>query len=183
MQTYMPLQDFVANPSFGAQRRAALDKLRPEDIDPPIRETILAMNRLDYCFTLQCCWGHFVFPGNLDEHNLNPLPDQDPGCVIRYRLAYVALCLDNTAQGHAFLAGMRDISRMDPACIQVGCAQWFWNSQVNSFVIQAELERHQHQDTANVNFEEARRLDKARDLVFQGLQGLLDNISTAGQTA
>jgi len=81
METFGPPRELVADPHFERDRRRALQDLDPLKIDGPIRDLIAGFATLAQCFTLQCCYGHFVHAGQPDHHNLEPLPDQDLGPV------------------------------------------------------------------------------------------------------
>ncbi len=37
---------------------------------------------------------------------------------------------------------LRQIPAIDPEYIQFGCAEWFWEAQVNSYALQVEPMRH-----------------------------------------
>ena len=74
METYTIPKELVENPDFEAQKQETLAGLNREMIDAPIVAHIEALNRLPYCFTLQCCYGHFLYIGQPDPQNLAPLP-------------------------------------------------------------------------------------------------------------
>ncbi len=61
---------------------------------------------------------------------------------------------------------MSTVPSISPENIQFFCAEWFWKKQVNSYVLQVEPARFKHQDTANIGFKEAIRIEKIRDEVF-----------------
>ncbi len=175
MQTFAPIRPFVSNPDFAAQRRAALSGLAEAEIDAPIAGIIAALNRLPHCFTLQCCYGHFLYPGQADEHNLDPLPQGAEGIAqVKYRIAYVALCLDQGPAGRGLLADLGRITQLDPGNIQLCSADWFWQRQVNSFALQLEPERHKHRDTAMIPYSEAVYLEGLRKRLWAALAALLN---------
>ncbi len=98
METFAPAQPFVHNRKYrdDCQRvKATLDLLA---VDAPIRAIITAFNKLHYCHTLQCCYGHFLHARQSDPHNLERLPACDVG-LVHYRIAYLALCLEDSASG------------------------------------------------------------------------------------
>ncbi len=83
-------------------------------IDPPIVDIINGFNKLPCCFTLQCCYGHFVCNGQKDPHNLEPLSlKSDPGRV-EYRIAYVAFCIENSASGKKLFGALKEVPAIDP---------------------------------------------------------------------
>ena len=99
METYVEVKEFVDNPDFKKQKLNSLEDLKKVVVDYPIQEIIKKLNALPYCFTLQCCYGHFVYEGQKDNHNIEPLPESDKIKTVDYRIAYLALCLDNNKPG------------------------------------------------------------------------------------
>ena len=69
METFTAPKALVANPSYQAQRKKSLTRLRNGMIDEPIVELINSFNKLPYCFTLQSCYGHFVYNRQTDPRN------------------------------------------------------------------------------------------------------------------
>jgi len=173
METYVGPKDFVDNPGYERQRRKYLRDLDMGIIDAPIVEIIRGFTRLPYCFTLQSCCGHFVYGGQTDLHNLERLLASDSTESVEYRLAYLALCIQDYAQGRMLYEGLRALPAIDPDYVQFGCADWFWQKQVNSFVLQVEPERHMTKDTCFVGYQEALHLQEVRDRVFATIEDLL----------
>ena len=173
METFIPIQPFAPNPDFPTQRETALAGLERAEIDPPLAGIVRALNRMPHCFTLQCCCGHFVLPGQGDEHSLAPLPARAGGIEqVEWRLAYVALCLEHSPAGRELLSQLGRICKLDPGNIQVGSARWFWERQVNTFVLQVEPQSFQHLDQVWLPWDQARAVQKARQLWLEGLAGL-----------
>jgi len=132
LETFIEPKELVENPEYHDQRRRTLASLNDGMIDAPIIELIHGFNRLPYCYTLQCCYGHFIFNGQTDLHNLKPLPITDIIFKVEYRIAYVCLCIENSKPGKNFLQALQEITAIDPENIQFCCADWFWKRQVNS---------------------------------------------------
>ena len=176
METFIEPRAFVENPDFKAQRKRSLVDLGHTVIDAPIRRTIEDFNSLPYCFTLQCCWGHFVHPGQRDPHNLDPLPVGNSVARVEYRIAYVAFCIENNATGRAFFHALKEIPKIDPRNIQLCSAEWFWQRQVNSFALQVEPERFKGQDTAMLGYREALTIENVRNRFFDQLAMRLGRI-------
>lgn len=172
METFTEFKELVENPHYRDERLKSLAGLNERMIDKPIIELINALNRLPYCFTLQCCYGHFVHSGQNDPHNLKPLPLIDTGRV-EYRIAYVALCIENSDPGRKLLESLRKIVEIDPENIQFCSAEWFWERQVNSYALQVEPDRFKFQDTALLDYHEALQIEKIRNEFFVQLKGLL----------
>ena len=118
-----------------------LRNLTNESIDKPIVDLINGFNKLPHRFILQSCYGHFVYNGQTDPHNLDPLPSKDIISSIEYRIAYIAFCIENSLPGRKLFEMLRKIKSFDPENIQSCCAEWFWKRQVNSYVLQVEPDR------------------------------------------
>ena len=99
METFTELKEFVGNPHYKAQRLKSLGDLADNMIDVPIIDLINGFNKLPFCFTLQSCYGHFVYNGQKDTHNLEPLPVKGVIAKVEYRIAYIAFCIENSAAG------------------------------------------------------------------------------------
>ncbi|MFC1505259.1 hypothetical protein ACFL5W_01950 [Thermodesulfobacteriota bacterium] len=173
METFTEIKELVANRHFNAQKEKCLAGFADDLIDPPIVEIIQDLNKRSFCFTLQSCFGHFVYDGQRDPYNLTPLPITEHIDSVEYRIAYVAFCIENNADGERFLAALKDITAFDPENIQFGCAEWFWKRQVNSFALQVEPDRFKHQDKAMLDHEEALYIEKTRNQFFYQLKELL----------
>jgi hypothetical protein len=180
METFTELKNLVDNPSYSEQRQSALSHLDTNVIDLPIVELISSFSQLPYCFTLQCCYGHFVYAGQNDRHSIEPLPVSDTINTIEYRIAYVAFCIENSRPGTTLLNHLKQIPALAPEYIQFGCAEWFWNQQVNSYALQVEPKRHMTKDTCFVDYNEALYIEKVRNQFFITLNGLVQSqLSTA----
>ena len=99
METFTEVKPFADNPDFQTQRLKKLKNLEFSIIDKPIVDIIRYILGFDYCFTLQSCYGHFVHIHQKDRHNVAPLSTFNIPEEIEYRLAYVAICLDNNDKG------------------------------------------------------------------------------------
>ena len=175
MESYTAAKTLVANPRFAAQRLRSLAGLTECMLDAPIRKLIRKLNGLPYCFTLQCCYGHFVHAGQSDPHNLAPLSTAAAGLSrVTYRIAYVALCLDNTAEGIRLLETLKRLPRLDPDNIQFGSAQWFWEQQVNTYVLQVEPERFKFMDQAVLDGPVALTIERLRTRFFERFMAALE---------
>ena len=172
METYSEVKELVENPHFEDQRRDTLAGLSDDMIDEPIVDLINAFNRLPYCFTMQACYGHFVYEGCSDAHNLEPLPASDISGMIEYRIAYICICIDNSEAGKGFLETLQGITKIDPDYIQLCCADWFWERQVNSYSLQVEPDRFKRQDTAEIDHTEALHVERVRNEFYSRLRAL-----------
>lgn len=83
----------------------------------------------------QSCYGHFIYTGQRDPHNIEPLPVTDKIARVEYRIAYIALCIENNAAGIKLLKALKEITVIDPENIQFCGADWFWERQINSYAL------------------------------------------------
>ena len=173
METYTELKEFMNDPSFEGQRQKYLSELADVEIDEPIIWLIENLNQLSYCFTLQSCYGHFLYEGQNDPNNLDPLPVSKDITQVDYRIAYVALCIKNSDPGRNFFKELKRITEIDPQNIQFCCAEWFWKSHINSFALQVEPDRFKNRDMAVLDYREALNIEKLRNEFFPQLKHLL----------
>jgi len=119
-------------------------------------------------------YGHFVYNGQNDPHNLEPLPVKDTIAKVEYRIAYIAFCIENSAAGRWLLKTLQEVTSIDPENIQFCCAEWFWKKQINSYALQVEPDRFKRQDMAILDLKEALHIEKIRTKFFIRLYELLD---------
>jgi hypothetical protein len=174
VETFCPPKPFVENPNFEADRLSALAALEQVDIDEPIKQLILKFSALQYCFTLQSCNGHFQCAPADEPHKNNPIPDNHTG-EVRYRIAYIALCIETSEQGLLFFKTLSSLTKIDPNYIQFGSADWFWNQWVNSYILQVEPSGQQFKDVAKLDVNEARHVEKVRAQFFKEIDLLLSS--------
>ena len=173
METYTEPNELAENPKFKGQRQESLATFSAAEIDAPIIEIIENFNKLPFCFTLQSCYGHFLYDGQGNPLNLDPLPASKTMARVEYRIAYVALCLENSAPGRRLFEALKGITAIDPENIQFCCAEWIWKKQVNSYALQVEPDRFKHEDTAIIEGREALHIEKIRNEFFARIQELL----------
>lgn len=173
METFAAPKKMVDNPHFPEQKKNCLATLSDEMIDPPILDIIQGFNQYPFCFTLQACYGHFLYHGQEDPHNMNALPVLSSKDRVEYRIAYIAFCLENSESGKRFLKRLEKLTRIDPQNIQLCSAEWFWQSQVNSFALQVEPDRFKEKDTTILDYPEALVIEKTRSDFFNRLRALL----------
>ena len=162
----------MKNHDYWRDRHKVLSALDLNSIDRPITDLITRINRLSFCFTLQSCFGHFISKPNQNNHNLEPLPSQDCGPV-RYRIAYISLCIENSAAGRAFQESLGLVAAGNPSYVQFGSADWFWERYVNSYALQVEPVRYKQMDVAMLDYVEALHVQKHRDIFFKELETLI----------
>ena len=182
METFGSARRLQRNPGFERQREAARRVLDLSSIDAPIRDLVRALNRLPHCFTIQSCYGHFLWSACGDPGNLEVLPPADPAGLITYRIAYLAICLDAGSAGRALLRDLESLERMARGYVQLGGADWFWERQVNSYAIQVEPERFKHLDQAQLEYHEALRVQDARTGFFRALGEIVTRACEAAGT-
>jgi hypothetical protein len=175
LETFVGLKEFTANPRYRLQRQESLGNLADAPIDAPIVDLIVGLNRLPYCFTLQSCFGHFNCSGRQESHTVELLPAGAAEFEVEYRIAYVAFCIENSRMGGRLYEALRKIADIDPDTVQFGCAEWFWDRQINSYVLQVEPDRFKHKDRAILGYREALHIEKIRDEFFARLYQLVED--------
>ena len=173
METFTNAKPFVENPRYSQDRQDTLAALDSSSIDRPIVDIIDGFSRLPHGFTLQSCYGHFLSTEGQDPHNLDPIPSRGTGWI-KYRIAYLAFCIDNSSAGKALFDALAQIPENDPARIQFGSAEWFWKRHVNSFALQVEPMRHKRKDQVTLEYEEAIDVQRSRGLFFDKIRELLE---------
>ena len=169
METFVKAKALEPNPGFRTQKKAALAGLSAAQIDSPLVGLIAAINKLDCCFTLQCCFGHFMHKANRDPFNTEALPEAADIRRVDYKIAYIAFCLDESPSGRELYRTLEGLTAVDPGYIQFGSALWFWERQVNSYVLQVEPDRFKTQDKLRLTYRESLRVEKARNDLFARL--------------
>jgi hypothetical protein len=173
MKTFTKLKAFVDDPHYYEKREESLRKLQISTIDAPIVEIIKDFAKLLHCFTLQSCYGHFIHKGQQNLKNLEPLSNFDKSLSIEYRIAYIAICIQNNDLGKQLLQDLKKITKINPEYIQFGSAEWFWRRQVNSYVLQVVPERYKTEDRCRLSIQEALYVEKVRNQVFKELRNLV----------
>ena len=176
METFTEPKELVNNLRYQEQKQECLTGLTDSMIDTPIIGLIKNINNLSYCFTLQCCYGHFVYNSQNDTHNLEPLPHTDKIDRVEYMIAYIAFCIENCASGRSLIAALNKITNIGPGNIQFCSAEWFWERQVNSYALQVEPDRFKHIDKVMLDYREALHIEKIRNEFFIQLKELFLNL-------
>jgi hypothetical protein len=170
METFTKPKPFVDNPLYGKQKDESLASLDINTIDAPIVEIIRDFAKLPHCFTLQSCYGHFLYDNQREPRNVDPLTNLDKGLNVEYRIAYIALCIQNSETGLRLFQSLGNLTVIDPEYVQFGCAEWFWERQVNSYAVQVEPERYKTCDKAIVSSQEALYIEEVRNQFFDELR-------------
>ena len=173
METFTELKKLAQNPYYQNQRQKNLAGLNDSLIDAPIIDLINGFNKLPFCFTMQSCYGHFIYNNQIDPYNLEPLPIADTIAKVDYRMAYICFCIENSVLGRDLFENLNEITAIDPENIQFCCADWFWKRQVNSYALQIQPDRFKHKDSSVVDYREALQIEKIRNEFFVQLQELL----------
>jgi hypothetical protein len=177
METFTKVKGFENNPHYYRQRLKTLKSLDLSSIDKPVAEIIDGFLKLPYCFTLQSCYGHFLYEGQKNPHNIEPLPKSNNIKTIEYRIAYTALCIQNSELGRILFKELAIVPEIDSEYVQFGCAEWFWERYLNSFVLQVEPERYFTKDEAFIEYEEALYIENIRNRFFKKLKDIITWIS------
>ena len=170
METFVEPRPFVRDPGYAEQRQASLEALDMETIDRPIVDIVKNLQALSFCFTLQSCYGHFVHTAQRDRNNTERLPDSGDVGSVTYRIAYIALCVENSAEGKDLFRQLAGMPALNPEYIQFGSAEWFWARHVNSYALQVEPRRYMSKDQICIGYPEALCIQEARDAFFAELR-------------
>lgn len=176
VETFIKLKEFAVNSHYPVQRDENLCNLTDEMIDEPILDLINGLNKLPYCFTLQSCYGHFVYNSQKNLHSFDPLPVKETIANVEYRIAYIAFCIENSASGKKLFETFKKFTTIDSENVQFSCAEWFWERQVNSYVLQVEPDRFKHKDKAILDYKEALYIEKLRNEFFIQLDILIRSL-------
>jgi len=175
LETFTELKELTENPHYHVQRQKSLGDFTDDMIDQPIIALIKGFNKLPYCFTLQCCYGHFVYNDQKDSHNFELLPVKDTIVKVEYRIAYIAFCIEKSLLGSELFETLKSITTIDPENIQFCCAEWFWKRQVNSYALQVGPDRFKRKDAAILDYADALHIEKIRNEFFLRLYDLVEN--------
>ena len=176
METFTKTKELVPGSNFNEQRNIALKNIDYNEIDIPIIGLIKNILKLDYCFTLQSCYGHFLYQGENNQYNIKPLPIINKNISINYRIAYIAICIRDNREGKTFLKNLTSLTLINPEYVQLGSAEWFWQRQINSFVLQVEPERFIDKDRVTVDYKEALSIEKVRNQFFIKLNEIIEKL-------
>lgn len=173
METFTAIKAFVDNPTYLQQRQNALQSLNIAAIDTPIVDIIRDFSKLPCCFTLQCCYGHFLHCLQQDPYSTEPLRPSDRIEGVDYKIAYLALCIENSTAGMRLFNDLKMLVSVDPDYVQFGCAEWFWRQQVNSYALQIEPYRYRNNDKVQLGMQEALHVQAVRDRIFTRIRSML----------
>jgi hypothetical protein len=172
METFTATREFEENPRYFEDRQEALGAVDLDAIDRPIVDLIEGFASLPQCFTIQCCYGHFLYAPGQSPCHLERLPAEHSG-EVTYRIAYMAFCIENSPRGRALRDSLETLTRIDPDCVQFGSADWFRNRHRNCYVLQVEPERHKTEDQVVIEHSEALHIQKVRDTFFLKMRELV----------
>ena len=173
METFTDARALVRNDGYEADRLEALAALDLSAVDPPILDVVEAFRPLPHCFTLQCCYGHFLTTAGRDEHSLEPVPTVSAApSATGSRTWPSASTADD--RGRALLERLSRVPEIEPAHVQFGSADWFWDQWPNSYVLQVEPALHRFKDRAVLTAGEAMQTQRVRDRFFDELRRILE---------
>ena len=172
METFRKPREFIENTRYVKDRKNTLAALDLSSIDEPIADIVAGFATLPHCFPLQCCYGHFVCAPEQNPHSLEPIP-RDYGGIVRYRIGYIAFCIENSGRGRALRDSLSRITAINPDYVQFGSPDWFWEQWLNSYALQVEPVAHQLKDEASLEIAEAIRTQEARNFFFRELRDLM----------
>lgn len=178
MKTFTKFRPMVVDPRYQDRRKQCLNELNIDELDSPICDLIDDLCEFSFCFTIQSCFGHFLYPCQENPNYIEPLPSTGKIQSVEYRIAYIALCFEDSRSGREFLHCLIQLPEIDPQYLQFGCAEWFWERNPNSYVLQVEPERHMLKDKCTVDFHEAIHIEKVRDKFYNSLTTLISKINS-----
>ena len=111
-----------------------------------------------------------------DPQSIELLPPSKRNAEVDYRIAYIALCIENSKQGLILFNALKKIPFIDIRYIQFGCAEWFWKQHLNSFALQVEPERHMRKDRIIVDYQESLHIQEIRGCFFDKIRELLESL-------
>ena len=173
METYTNAKKLVEDPGFILNREQYVQSIRTHQLDLPLRRFIRRFNQIPYAFTLQCCWGHFKQQVHTEPVEL--LKRSNSFKYVLYRIAYIAICVQNGFEGRRFLQQLKETASLSPGYIQFGSAQWFWKRQVNSYILQVMPDRFKCHDKILLGYNEAQRVQECRGEFFTFLNQKIDS--------
>ena len=86
----------------------------------------------------------------------------------------------NSEQGKFLYQHLRNIPSIDSEYIQFGCAQWFWERQVNSYALQVEPKRYMMKDRLSIDYWEALHIEKVKNNFLTQLKKLVQDLIDSG---
>jgi len=69
------------------------------------------------------------------------------------------------------------LPQIDCKYIQFGCADWFWERQINSYTLQVEPERYSTKDRVFIDYKEALYIENIRNKFFKKMEDIIHNFS------
>ena len=175
METFTKIKEFAENPDYYRDRQKSISNLVIGSIDKPIIDLIKLFQKLPCCFTLQSCYGHFLYEGQKNPNNIKQLPKSNNIKTVEYRIAYIALCIQNSKSGKILFKRLSMLPQIDFKYIQFGCAEWFWERQINSFALQVEPERYSTKDNAFIEYKEALYIENIRNKFYEKLKDIIQS--------
>ena len=173
MKTFTKFRPMAVDPRYQGRRKQCLNELNIDELDSPIADLIDDLCELPFCFTIQSCFGHFLYPCQENPNNIEPLPSTGKIRSVEYRIAYIALCFEDSRSGREFLHWLIQLPEIDTQYIQFGCAGWFLERNPNSYVLQVEPERFKEKDKCTVDYQEALHIEKVRNAFYDRLRMLV----------
>jgi len=114
-----------------------------------------------------------VYDGQRNTDNIEKVLKSQNIKFVEYRIAYIALCMQDSKSGSKLFEELSMIPQIDDKYIQFGCAEWFWERQVNSFALQIEPERYSTKDKVFIDYEEALHIEIIRNKFFKKLKDMI----------
>lgn len=161
MRTFDTAPPLESDLAFSINRSQSLHLLDLSVIDIPIVDTVYKYSKLECCYPVQSCWGHFDHAYSFWGRGaaVNCL---NRGQTMRYRIAYLALCLDDSEHGAFLLELLRQVPQCVGGSVQFGSAKWFRELHNNIYVVQTAPPHCIYLDSCYIDKKEAQYIHKSR---------------------
>jgi hypothetical protein len=165
------------NQDFARQREEALVRLDLEGLDCPLRDLVSRLAEMPCCFPVESCCGHYAILDGGRRRVFDSLPPLNGSTTsVLYRVAHVALCLDDSPSGRDLLRELRAVPAIAPERVQFGCVDHLWERQINTFVLQVVPWPHRFVDDVLLLPAEATEVEEARRWFFNRLDDLVRDL-------
>jgi hypothetical protein len=98
-----------------------------------------------------------------------------------YRIAYIALCVENSREGVCLRSLLEEVPGIDPKYVQFGSPEWFWKSHPNMYALQVEPHRFMYEDVAVIAHKEALYVQDVRKHFFERLEQIVEAMRGEGR--
>lgn len=150
MGTLTKEKPFVLSPEYDPTSWKALEELSVEilkgPIDKPTTNVVEQSSCVPHRNSLRRRHSHFAIEQSADDRSMVRVADKDvKGARLHYRIASMAFCSENSVRGRDMPKELRAVATVDPEYIQFGCARWFRERRLDSYVLQVSYHHERMQ--------------------------------------